>query len=536
MQIQKLNSISGINKRAVKSWENEERSNISFGYNPVVNAELLTTLENSKKNKAFINYLKEMVYLTNKAEDDLRDAEKKNKKVLYGLLAMTFVPVKIVLTNLIDTMFPDLKYRQSEMEAYSDEVYEENLEKTNPDHWLNELANAFQEQEAQEQAEVAAHVITSIFSERFPYVKLDMDNLTDELKKKYINDIADEDGYEVEESEAEDSVFIPQPNVTDKKDDVKDLKARIELGKNSVFLYEPKTKSEKMGFASLGGMKELKETLMKKIVTPLRDLKQARYNEEHYGIKMPNGILFYGPPGTGKTTIIKRLAVEAGLPLLRLTGDSYSSQWVGQTEQNLGAVFDYAASIATEEKPVILLIDDVDGIAGKRHGDMSERDKKLMQILLDRTQDALKDNVIVMAATNCYDNVDPAFSSRLRTQIYLGLQDEEGRKSIIELLLNETDNGKKLASDKDAVNRITKLTEGFPTRAIEDFVNDVREKAQIDFYHTRDMELSDFEEIIAKPENQNKKVKEDQYKTKATRKTIGFNSSSTIVGGPKTIG
>ena len=153
---------------------------------------------------------------------------------------------------------------------------------------------------------------------------------------------------------------------------------------------------------------------------------------------------------------------------------------------------------------------------------MNDRDKKLMQIFLDRTQDALKNNIIVMAATNCYDNVDKAFLSRLRTQIYLGLQDEEGRKSIIKLLLNETDNGKKLASDEEAINKITKLTEGFPTRAIEDFVNEAREKAQIDFYHFRDIELNDLEEIIAKPESQNKKVKEEHYKTNATRKSIGF--------------
>ena len=519
MQIQKIGISQGVNHEINKNVNN--KSNISFGYDPVVNAEFIKALESTKKNKAFYNFIEDLMCLVNQTENELRNAEKNKKMTLTAMLAMAFVPLKTCVTNIIDSIFPDSEYRCAELEAYSEEVYNNNLDKENPEHWLNKIKNNLQEQELQYQAEHAAQDIMSIFSYKYPKVNLDQNDLAEALKQKYVKDITED-----EESDEE--------NVQNTKP--KDLKERIELGKSSVFLYEPKTKSEKMGFASLGGMKELKETLTKKIVTPLRDLKQARYNEEHYGIKMPNGILFYGPPGTGKTTIIKRLAVEAGLPLLMLTGDSYSSQWVGQTEQNLGGVFDYAASIATEEKPVILLIDDVDGIAGKRHGDMSERDKKLMQILLDRTQDALKNNIIVMAATNCYDNVDKAFSSRLRTQIYLGLQDEEGRKSIIKLLLNETDNGKKLASDEEAMNKITKLTEGFPTRAIEDFVNEAREKAQIDFYHFRDIELNDLEEIIAKPESQNKKVKEDLYKTKATRPSIGFGSPKTIINGPKTIG
>ena len=508
-----VHTITGV-EAGVKSYS--KRNNPSFGCDPIVNAKLIKTLEGAKKNKDFVNYIKEMVYATNQAENDLREAESKNKKVLFGLLASAFVPMKVLLTNLIDTLYPELNYRRAEMEAYTEEVIDNNLEETQPDHWLNEITNIFQEQEAQEQAEVAAQLITSIFSQRFPYVKLDMNNLTDELKKKYIEDC-------IEDNDIINEVQEETPN--QENDDIQhtqNLKDSIALGKNSVFLYEPKTVNEKMGFASLGGMEELKATLMKKIVIPLRDIKQARYNEQHYGIKMPNGILFYGPPGTGKTTIIQRLSVEAGLPLLRLTADSFSSEWVGQTEKNLGGVFDYAASIATEEKPVILLIDDVDGIISKRNGNMSDRDKKLMNIFLDRLQDALKNNIIVMAATNCYDNVDKAVLSRLRTQIYLGLQDFEGRKSIIKLLLNQTDNGQKLASDEKALDKIAKLTESFPTRAIEDFINDAREAAQIDFYHTRDIELEDLEKIIAKPESQNKKVKEDQYQTKATRKPIGF--------------
>ena len=528
MQIKKITLSQGVNQgvnkgvnKGVNNQGANRKSNVSFGYDPVINAELIKAFESTKKNKAFFSIMEDLVCLVNQTENELRNAEKSGKTTLTAMLAMAFIPLKTCVTKIVDSMFPDSDYRCTELEAYSNEVYSNNIDKEKPEHWLNTIKNNLQEQELQYQAEQATQDIMTIFSQKYPKVSLDPNDLTEALKQKYVNDMVEDDE---DEDDTSDNV-VPKKSLSDS----------IKLGKSIASQYIPTTKNEKMGFESLGGMKELKETLMKKIVIPLRDIKQARYNEEHYGIKMPNGILFYGPPGTGKTTIVQRLSVEAGLPLLMLKADKLSSQWVGQTEQNLGGVFDYAASIATEEKPVILLIDDVDGIVSKRNGNTDARDKKLMQIFLDRTQDALKNNVIVMAATNCYDNVDKAFLSRLRTQIYLGLQDEEGRKSIINMMLNQTDNGKNLANDEKAIDRITKLTEGFPTRAIEDFVNEAREKAQIDFYHHRDIELSDFEEIIAKPESQNKKINEDLYKTKATRKSIGFGNPKTIVGGPKTI-
>ena len=100
--------------------------------------------------------------------------------------------------------------------------------------------------------------------------------------------------------------------------------------------------------------------------------------------------------------------------------------------------------------------------------------------------------------------------------------------------LEETDNGQTLAKDEQALDRIAELTDSFPIRALEDFATETRKMAFIN--GVRDITLKDYEEVIVKPESQNKKIKEENYKTKATRPSIGFGSPKTVTGGPKTIG
>ena len=437
--------------------------NTSFGYNPVANAALIHNLESQKRNKAFYKYLKDVVMATNEAEKDLRTAEKKGKLTLLTLMTASFIPLKIQITDMINTFFPNFDYRKKELESYQEEIKARNLEEEQPAHWLNALAEVLQDHVVQDQAETAAYVLQSVMKEQFPDLNFDFSGLTGALKQRYMGET------EEYEDEFEDINEVSDSNANGLQANNKDLKARIELGKSKVFHYEPKDENELKGFASLGGMKELKKQLTEDIIIPLKDPSKAKYNEKHYGIKMPNGILFYGPPGCGKTTIVERLSVETGLPLLELTTDSFGSEYMNGSEINLGAVFDYAASIASEEKPVILFIDDVDGIVGTRNAFMHDHKKSELSVFLKRVQDAPKNNIIVMAATNNYDGIDKAFTSRLRQQIYTGLPDKDARKSIIKLKLEETDNGQNLAKDEQALDKIAELTESFPIRALEDF-------------------------------------------------------------------
>jgi len=496
MQIQKIQSTDA----------NKHKS--TFGYNPAANATLIHNLEIQKKNKAFYKYLKDMVSVTNEAEKDLRTAEKKNRWTLVALLTAIFIPLKIQLTDLVNTFFPNFDYRKKELESYQEEIKERNLAEEQPAHWMNALAEVLQDHVVQDQAEVATYVLSKIMKEQFPDLSFDFSGLTNVFKQQYMDTDDDEEAVSLKYAD-------------DDTKDISDLKERIELGKSKVFQYEPKDENELKGFASLGGMTELKKQLNEDIVIPLKDPAKAKYNEKHYGIKMPNGILFYGPPGCGKTTVVERLSVETGLPLLELTTDSFGSEYINGSEINLGAVFDYAASIASEEKPVILFIDDVDAIVGNRSsGNMHQHKQSELGVFLKRVQDAPKNNIIVMAATNCYDNIDKAFLSRLRQQIYTGLPDKDARKSIIKMKLEETDNGQNLAKNEEALDRIAELTDKFPIRALEDFATETRKMAFVN--GIRDITLEDYETVINKPESQNKKIKEEQYKTSVTRKSIGF--------------
>lgn len=423
MQIQKIGANQGVEVR------NTKKRNVSFGNNSTVNAQLVQSLTNAKKNKSFATLIRMLVDATIYGEKELKKAERKKYKTLETSLIAALLPTKILVTDMVNALFPEFDYRNKEIEAYEEEIAKKNIEDDSA-NWLMVLNGVLKDHEAQDQAEVAAHVLSQVMKAQFPKLQFDFSGITGALKTQYLEpEEAEEyedyqDGDDVDENNNINANVNMNANGLGAKNN-KDLQERIKLGESKVFRYEPKDENELKGFASLGGMKELKKQLTEDIIIPLKDPSKAKYNEKHYGIKMPNGILFYGPPGCGKTTIVERLSVETGLPLLELTTDSFGSEYINGSEINLGAVFDYAASIATEAKPVILFIDDVDGIVGSRSASMHDHKKSELSVFLKRVQDAPKNNIIVMAATNNYDGIDKAFTSRLRQQIYTGLPDKK---------------------------------------------------------------------------------------------------------------
>ena len=491
------------------------RNDMAFGYNPAVNSELIKTLDNSKKNKSFNKYIKEMVMATNNAEKELRSAEKRNRLTLVTLLTASFIPAKILLTDMVNALFPNFNYREKELESYQDEIKNRNLAEEQPSHWMNVLVSTLHDHEIQDQAEVATHVLSQVMAQQFPSLQFDFSGLTGAFKQHYMGEVED---YDAVEEPADD-------------ENNKELSDNAKLGQSKVEEYIPTAMSEK-GFASLGGMKELKETLNDKIVGVLKDPMQAKLDNIEYGKKIPKGLLLYGPPGTGKTTVVEHLSTEAGVPLLKLkTGKLKTSYW-HETSKNIDAAFDYAESIATPEKPVLMMIDDADSFFVARTGRTEQFQAEEMTTFLDRIASAADHNVMVVATTNKYDVMDDAVRSRFDEQIYVGLPDLEARISILKMLLNQRTKGKALAENEEEVTKVAKKLESFAIREIIGITNRAAMLALKD--ERRNITAADYEKIIS--ESQNLKVKEELYKTNATRKSIGFNNSSTIIGGPKTIG
>ena len=494
----------------------------TFGYNVPVNEQLINKLSSAKKNKAYYGYLKDLCLATNRAEDELREAERKEKKILFPALMAVFVPMKLLLTDMINVLFPELDYRNKEIESYSNELKLGNWQ-GNPQYWMNRIINTLKESAAEDKANAMSEFLSVALQEIFNEPKVVLTGLNEPLKNKYL-------------SENEE---IPQEGIFENADEAsagadefvenKDKAKRIEAGKNLVRIYEPKTDFQKRGLDALAGMEDLKEELRRDIIQPLKNIPQAKYNEQHYAIDIiPKAVLFYGPPGCGKTTFVKAISVEAGLPLLLLSRDSFGSIYKDGNVQNLGAIFDYAESIATEEKPVILFIDDIDTVAPSRDDRLETYDKAELGVWLERIDNAPANNIIVFAATNEYKNIDKAFISRLRNQKEIKLPDDILRRAILEMKLKESDHGLKLSNDKEAIDKIVKLTKNFNIRAIEDFVTDVRKIAFYDKNGTRDMTLEDFESVIKK--NENKRIDPEKYIVKpekdSNRKSVGFNTNA----------
>ena len=177
----------------------------------------------------------------------------------------------------------------------------------------------------------------------------------------------------------------------------------------------------------VGGLAEVKEQLKSTVEQPLKNPQVFR----DAGVAAPNGILLYGPPGTGKTMIAKALAKECGVNFLAMDGPEVFTKWLGESEEAIRHIFRVARQLA----PSIIFFDQLDALAPLRGTDSGSRttERVVNQLLaeMDGTE-VLKNNVIVIAATNRIDLVDPSVLrlGRLGTHLYIPLPDEADRAKI----------------------------------------------------------------------------------------------------------
>ena len=217
-------------------------------------------------------------------------------------------------------------------------------------------------------------------------------------------------------------------------------------------------------FEQVAGLKEEKEEL-EEIVDFLRE--PGKYNR--IGARIPKGVLLEGPPGTGKTLLAKAVAGEAGVPFFSISGSDFVEMFVGVGASQVRDLFGEAKRNA----PCIVFIDEIDAVARLRGtgmgGGYDEREQTLNQLLVEMDGFSINEGIIVMAATNRVDILDPAIlrPGRFDRKVAVGRPDVGGREDILKLHAKN----KPLAEDVD-LKQVAQTTAGFTGADLENLMNE----------------------------------------------------------------
>ena len=278
-------------------------------------------------------------------------------------------------------------------------------------------------------------------------------------------------------------------------------------------------KNNKVRFSDVAGAEEEKQELVE-VVEFLRD----PHKFLALGAKIPSGVLLEGPPGTGKTLLAKAVAGEAGVPFFSISGSDFVEMFVGVGASRVRDLFENAKKNA----PSIIFIDEIDAVGRRRGNGMGgghdEREQTLNQLLVEMDGFEGDEGVIVMAATNRSDVLDPALlrPGRFDRKILVGRPDVKGREAILKVHAKN----KPLAKDVD-LKIIAKQTPGFVGADLANLLNEAallaarRNKQEIDASDVDEAE----DRVIAGP------AKRDRVISKKERETVAFHEAGhTIVG------
>ena len=236
------------------------------------------------------------------------------------------------------------------------------------------------------------------------------------------------------------------------------------FGKSKAKLINKEDGKNLVNFKDVAGLEEEKEELAE-IVDFLKNPKKFI----NMGARIPKGVLLVGPPGTGKTYLSKAVAGEAGVPFFIMSGSDFVEMFVGVGASRVRDLFESAKKNA----PCIIFIDEIDAVGRKRGaglgGGHDEREQTLNQLLVEMDGFGTNEGVIVMAATNRADILDPAIlrPGRFDRTVYVGKPDVRARKAILGI----HSRGKKLADDVN-LEVIAKRTPGFTPADLENLMNE----------------------------------------------------------------
>ena len=238
------------------------------------------------------------------------------------------------------------------------------------------------------------------------------------------------------------------------------------LGKSSAKVYVPS--SDGIRFDDVAGEDEAKENL-KEIVDYLHDPK--KYSD--VGAFMPKGVLLVGPPGTGKTMLAKAVAGEAGVPFFAMSGSEFVEMFVGMGASKVRDLFQQAK----EKAPCIVFIDEIDAIGKKREGQLGgndEREQTLNQLLTEMDGFDSNNGVIILAATNRPESLDPALTrpGRFDRRVPVELPDLAGREAILKVHAKKI----KAAADVD-FHTIARMAVGTSGAELANIINEAALRA-----------------------------------------------------------
>ena len=235
----------------------------------------------------------------------------------------------------------------------------------------------------------------------------------------------------------------------------------MNFGKSRAKMQDPE--SQNIRFDQVAGLQEEKEEL-KEIVDFLKS--PQKYIE--VGARIPKGVILVGPPGTGKTLLAKAVSGEAGVPFFSISGSDFVEMFVGVGASRVRDLFEDAKRNA----PCIVFIDEIDAVARRRGtglgGGHDEREQTLNQLLVEMDGFGVNEGIIVMAATNRVDILDPAIlrPGRFDRKVAVGRPDVKGREEILKVHVK----GKPLAEDVD-LHQIARTTPGFSGADLENLMN-----------------------------------------------------------------
>jgi len=266
---------------------------------------------------------------------------------------------------------------------------------------------------------------------------------------------------------------------------------------------------KKVTFQDVAGADEEKEEL-REIVEFLRE--PQKYLD--LGAHIPKGVLLVGPPGTGKTLLAKAVAGEAGVQFLSISGSDFVEMYVGVGASRVRDLFQQAKKSA----PAIIFIDEIDAVGRQRGsglgGGHDEREQTLNQLLVEMDGFGSNEGVVVLAATNRVDILDPALlrPGRFDRQVYVGLPDIKGREEILQVHAKN----KPLAEDVD-LKQIARGTAGFTGADLENLLNEaalLAGRRSESFITMKDLQESIIK-VIAGPEKHSRVIPERERRLTA---------------------